>query len=79
MAKGGLFAIAAPPPDESEEDVDDYSGDALPADEDAPDPELGAGPFEAYCQTAFDTEAPYEARCDALRQAILTILEERGD
>lgn len=76
MPKGGLFAVLGPP---EEEDADDFADDALPAedDEDAA-PELGAGPFEAYCETVLNADAPYEERCEALRQAILTVLEERG-
>lgn len=75
MAKGGLFAVAAPPEME-EDDVEDYADDALPVlDEEAP--ELGAGPFDAYAETIFsDADTPTKA--DALRQAILTILEEQG-
>jgi hypothetical protein len=75
MAKGGLFAVMGPP---EEEDEDDFSDDAMPIAEDEEEPALGAGPFEAYAETVFDAEAPPEARSDALRQAILTILEERG-
>ncbi len=76
MAKGGLFAVMGPPP---EEDEDDFADDALPAEDDVEEmPELGAGPFDAYAETVFDTEADPAARADALRQAILTILEERG-
>jgi len=74
MAKGGLFAEMGPP----EEDDDDYSDDALPAlDEEEEELAPGAGPFEAYCEIALDANADYQARCDALRQAILTVLEEQ--
>lgn len=72
---GGLFAVVGPP---EAEDDDDFSDDALPAEDDEAMPELGAGPFEAYCETALNADAPYEERCEALRQAILTVLEERG-
>lgn len=76
MAKGGLFAVVGP---SEPEDEDDFSDDALPAeDDDEAMPELGAGPFEAYCETVLNADAPYQERCDALRQAILTIIEERG-
>lgn len=76
MAKGGLFAVVGPP---EAEDEDDFSDDALPAEDDEElMPELGAGPFEAYCETVLNADAPYEERCEALRQAILTVLEERG-
>lgn len=77
MAKGGLFAVMGPP---EAEDEDDYSDDALPAldEEEGAMPEIGAGPFEAYCETILNADAPYEERCDALRQAILTVIEERG-
>jgi hypothetical protein len=75
MAKGGLFAVVGPP---EAEDDDDFADDALPAEDDEAMPELGAGPFDAYAETVFDIEADPAARADALRQAILTILEERG-
>lgn len=75
--KGGLFAVMGPPSDEEEDDdLDDYAGDL---EEDAPaEMEMGAGPFEAYAETVFDVDADPAARADALRQAILTALEERG-
>jgi len=76
MAKGGLFAAIGPV--EPEDDAEDYSDDAMPIEDDAEEPEIGAGPFEAYCETVLNPDAPYEERCDALRQAILTVLEERG-
>lgn len=76
MAKGGLFAVVGPPEEDAEED---FADDALPAEDDEEAlPELGAGPFEAYCETVLNADAPYEERCEALRQAILTIIEERG-
>jgi hypothetical protein len=75
MAKGGLFAVVGP---SEPEDEDDFADDALPAEDEEDMPELGAGPFEAYCETVLNADAPYEERTEALRQAILTILEERG-
>jgi hypothetical protein len=77
VAKGGLFAVMGPP---EAEDEDDYSDDAMPAldDEEESEPALGSGPFEAYCETVFDEKADYQSRCDALREAIMTLLEERG-
>lgn len=76
MAKGGLFAALGPV--EPEDDAEDYSDDALPIDDEAAEPEIGAGPFEAYCETIFSETSSYEEKCDALRQAMLTVLEERG-
>ncbi len=75
MAKG-LFAVATPPEME-DDDADDYSDDASPVDEALSEPELGAGPFDAYAETIF-SDADTVTKADALRQAILTILEERG-
>jgi len=78
MAGKGLFAVVGgPPPEEEDDDLEDYSSDL---EEDAPsmDLDVGAGPFEAYCETVLDDKAPYEERCEALRQAILTVVEERG-
>jgi hypothetical protein len=78
-AKGGLFAVSMPPAlGGDDEEADDYSDDAAPA-EGAPEPdELGAGPFDAYAETVFDEKADVPTKSDALRQAILCILEERG-
>ncbi len=78
MGKGGLFSVSAPPEEEDEPSLDDFSDDlAMPAAEEE-DEGIGAGPFDAYAETAFDTEADPAARSDALRQAILTVLEESG-
>jgi hypothetical protein len=77
MAKGGLFSAPAP----ADDDADDYSDDALPAldDEDAGDePAASVGPFESYCETIFDEKSDYQAKCDALREAIMTLIEEGG-
>lgn len=77
MGKGGLFAVSAPPEEEDEPSLDDFSDDlAMPAAEE--EDEGVGGPFDAYAETAFDTEADPAARSDALRQAILTVLEESG-
>lgn len=75
MAKGGLFAVMGPPSD----DEDDFSDDAMPAEEDdmGADVELG-GPFDAYAETIFDPKADTASKTEALRQAIMTLLEERG-
>jgi hypothetical protein len=78
MAKGGLFAVMGPPALGGDEE-DDFSDDALPPEEDGEAAEdVGGGPFEAYCKTIFDDKADYQSRCDALREAISTMLEERG-
>jgi hypothetical protein len=72
---GGLFAVMGPP---AAEDDDDFSDDALPAEDEEEMPELGAGPFEAYAETVFDPAASVEEKTEALRQALLTLIEERG-
>lgn len=78
MAKGGLFAVMGPPAMGGGEDDDDYSDDAAPAEEeDMGETELG-GPFDAYAETIFDPKADVASKTDALRQAIMTLLEERG-
>lgn len=78
MAKGGLFAVMGPPALGGEDDEDDFSDDAAPAEEDdVGEAELG-GPFDAYAETIFDPKADVAAKTDALRQAIMTLLEERG-
>jgi|SRR4051812_25800908 hypothetical protein len=76
-SKSSLFASApAPMEDDGEED---YSDDAAPAgdDEDA-EGEAMAGPFDAYAETVLDAKAPTEDRISALREAILTLIEEKG-
>lgn len=82
MKGKGLFAVAARPPvedDIDDEELDDYAAD-LELDEDEPgDPAaLGGGPFDDYAAIVLDVDADPAARSDALRQAILTVLEERG-
>jgi hypothetical protein len=78
MGKGGLFAVAPSSPDEEDDDdLSDYAGD-LEMGDPAEDTDDASGPFDAYAETAFDTEADPAARSDALRQAILTVLEESG-
>lgn len=79
MKGKGLFAMMAPPAAaEDDDDLDDYEDD-LELDEPEADPvSIGAGPFDDYAATALDPKADPAARSDALRQAILTILEERG-
>lgn len=76
MAKGGLFAVTTAPMADEDDDMDDVDADAAPVDEGMPEPELGAGPFDAYAETIF-SDADTVTKADALRQAILTILEER--
>lgn len=79
MPKGGLFAVAGPSPEEEDDDLDleDFSADL---EDDAPEDDMGVGtgPFDAYAETVFDAEADPASRSDALRQAILTVLEESG-
>lgn len=75
MAKGGLFAVAP----SVEDDDDDFSDDALPAEDDdeMTEPALG-GPFDSYAATIFDAKADTAAKVEALREAILTLIEEMG-
>ena len=80
MGKGSMFALGPPPAEEDDEDdMSDYAGDLdmsdMSSEEDA---EGSGGPFDDYAQTLFDTEADPATRTDALRQAILTVLEEKG-
>lgn len=74
--KGGLFAVAAPP--EEDDDFEDFSGDLEDLDMVEDGEAQSAGPFDAYAETVFDLEADPASRTDALRQAILTALEESG-
>ena len=37
-----------------------------------------AGPFESYCETVFSETASYDEKCDALREAIMTLIDEMG-
>jgi len=76
-AKGGLFAVMGPPDDGGDDDLEDFSGDLEEGDPEE-DMGIGAGPFDAYAETVFDVEADPASRTDALRQAILTVLEESG-
>lgn len=80
--KGGLFAVAAPPmaEEDDDDDLDDYADD-LELDDDAGGsmpPAVGEGPFDDYAATALGPDADLATRADALRQCILTVLEERG-
>lgn len=77
LGKGGLFAVSAPP-EEEDDALEDFSGDLEDLDMVDDGAELGAGPFDAYAETVFDLEADPASRTDALRQAILTVLEESG-
>lgn len=74
--KGGLFAVMGPPDDGGDDDLEDFSADLEEPEEE--DMGIGAGPFDAYAETVFDVEADPASRTDALRQAILTVLEESG-
>lgn len=76
--KSSLFASAAPTPMEDDGE-EDYSDDAAPAGDEEGEPEdLQAGPFDAYAETVLDAKAPTEDRISALREAILTLIEEQG-
>lgn len=83
MAGKGLFAVmggggsgsAAP---EDDDDFDDYAEDLELDEPEGEDVAIGAGPFDAYAETVFDVDADPATRTDALRQAIETVLEERG-
>lgn len=82
VAKASLFAAkpASSPADDAGS-ADDYSGDSLPAgdssDTSSAD-DTGGGPFDAYAETIFDPKADVTTKTDALRQAIMTLLEEQG-
>lgn len=83
MAKGGLFAVMGPPSKGGMggmmgEDDDDYSDDSAPAEEEDPGEVEMGGPFDAYAETIFDPKADVAAKTDALRQAIMTLIEEKG-
>jgi hypothetical protein len=75
MAKGGLFAVTSPP---AEDDDDDFADDALPAEDDEEMTEPMGGPFDSYAATIFDDKADVTAKIEALREAILTLIEEGG-
>lgn len=76
--KGGLFAVVGPP-EESGEDDDMYAEDMMSPDEEgSTDEEMPSGPFDSYADTVLDAEASPEERKEALRQAIMTLIEERG-
>lgn len=77
MGKGSLFAVASPP-EEEDDALEDFSGDLEDLDMVDDGEATSAGPFDAYAETVFDLEADPAARSDALRQAILTALEESG-
>lgn len=72
--KGGLFAVL-PPPDEDEEADDTFDDMDLEPTEDEAD-DMG-GAFESYAREATDPKASPEARVAALREAILSLLEEQ--
>lgn len=76
----GLFAKMGPPTGMTEpgDDTDDYSDDALPEDADADMPDLDAGPFDAYADTVLDNDASPEDRKAALREAIMSLIEEHS-
>lgn len=79
MAKTSLFAVASKPADDmSDDDTEDYSDDSAPADDESAEPDAMAGPFDAYAETVLDAKAPTEDRISALREAILTLIEEKG-
>ncbi len=81
--KGGSFAMMGAPPSapsavDDDDDLDDYAEDLEMSDPEDEDVAIGAGPFDAYAETVFDLDADPATRTDALRQAIETVLEERG-
>lgn len=80
MKGKGLFAIPASPDEEEGGDLaeleDDFADD-LEDDAAAPQLELDGGAFSSYAETVFDTNADPLAREDALKQAILTLVEEQ--
>jgi hypothetical protein len=82
MKPKGLFAMVgggrpSPAAAEDDDDLDDYAEDLEMSDPED-EAQIGAGPFDAYAETVFDVDADPAARTDALREAILTVLEERG-
>jgi hypothetical protein len=79
----GLFSMQAPSPSAAEpagdelESLDDYSGDLdEPGEGDGADEVDMAGPFDAYAETVLDAKASPEDRKAALREAIMTLIEE---
>jgi hypothetical protein len=79
MRGGGGGASMGASSDPAADDEDD-SGDSMPASEDTDptDTPAGSGPFDAYAETVFDPKSDTPTKTDALRQAILTLIEERG-
>jgi hypothetical protein len=73
---GGLFA--APAPADEEDDPEEYAGDLDDIEEPDESEPLAAGPFDSYAKTVFDENADPAERADALRQAIMTMIEESG-
>lgn len=75
-----LFAVKSAPAEDDTSAGEDFASDLMPADDEMEtDPmELGGGPFDAYADTVLDAEADPADRKDALRQAILTLIEEQG-
>jgi hypothetical protein len=59
-------------------DSEDYSGDLQDPNENSENSDIGAGPFDAYADTVLDAKASPEDRKAALREAILTLIEEQG-
>lgn len=75
MAKGSLGLIVGGPDEEYDPSM--YDDAAMADDGDGMDDEGDGGDaaFEAYADTVFNVEASPEERTDALRQAILSIVE----
>lgn len=73
----GLFSMQSPPAlgGDEDESLDDYSGDLDEPSDEPTDVDV-AGPFDAYADTVLDAKASPEDRKAALREAIMTLIEE---
>lgn len=81
MATARGLGIVVEPDDDF--DPDEYADDgelgAGADDGDGMDDDPMGGPFDTYADTVFNPEATPEERSSALREAILTVIEERGE
>lgn len=75
MAGKGLFAVVgAPEPDADDEYPEDMEAmDDMPM---TPGEDAEGGPFESYAATVFDDSLSVEERTSALREALMTLIEE---
>jgi hypothetical protein len=76
--RGGIGLLIAPEEPEDEFVEDEFDGDLDSMGlSTAGDPDVEGGAFEAYADTVFNPEASLEERSSALREAILTLVEEQ--